>query len=268
MRSIRFKNRRNSSARWRAVMSAITLPGGHVQGGVEVGGAVAHVVVGAPLGVPGISGSTGAVRSSAWIWDFSSTHSTTAASGGLRYSPTMSRTLSMNCGSGDSLKSRPVRLEPERPPDPADRGLVHAGRRGHRPGRPVRRFAGVSSKVLTITRSTSSSPILRGWPGRGSSMQTVDTAAREPFPPLADRRRVAAQPRGDLRVRSHPRRRPTRSGNATPTPGTLSATAAHRSRVSRSSSSDHNPGSVGSSLHLHRRRSRRNSHPPRQVPAN
>jgi hypothetical protein len=42
-----------------------------------------------------INGSTGAVRSKAWIWDFSSTQSTTAASGGFRYTPTMSRTLSM-----------------------------------------------------------------------------------------------------------------------------------------------------------------------------
>ena len=86
-----------------AVMSAITLPGGDVERGVEVGGAVALVVVGAPLGRPGISGRIGAVRSSAWIWVFSSTHSTTAASGGFRYRPTMSRTLSMNSGSGDSL---------------------------------------------------------------------------------------------------------------------------------------------------------------------
>jgi hypothetical protein len=41
---------------------------------------------------------------SAWIWDVSSTHSTTAAWGGLRYSPTMSRTLSTTCGSVDSFQ--------------------------------------------------------------------------------------------------------------------------------------------------------------------
>ena len=57
------------------------------------------------LGTPGINGKTGAERSSAWIWDFSSTQSTTAASGGLRYSPTMSRTLSMNCRSGESMNA-------------------------------------------------------------------------------------------------------------------------------------------------------------------
>jgi hypothetical protein len=35
---------------------------------------------------------------------FPSTHSTVAVSGGFRHSPTTSRTLSMNCGSVDSLK--------------------------------------------------------------------------------------------------------------------------------------------------------------------
>jgi len=50
-------------------------------------------------GVVGSTGKHGAVRSSAWIWLFSSTHSTMALSGGSRYSPTTSRTLSMNCGS-------------------------------------------------------------------------------------------------------------------------------------------------------------------------
>ena len=56
----------------------------HVEGGVEVGGAVAHVVMGAPLGEPGPKrAGPGAVRSSAWTWVFSSTQSTRAPSGGL-----------------------------------------------------------------------------------------------------------------------------------------------------------------------------------------
>ena len=62
------------------------------------------VVVGGALGVPGSIGRIGAVRSRAWICDFSSTHSTTARSGGLRYSPTTSLTLSTNCGSFDSFQ--------------------------------------------------------------------------------------------------------------------------------------------------------------------
>src|SRR5207302_10203531 len=51
----------------------------------------------------GAIGSTGWVRSRAWTWGFSSTHSTTALSGGDRYRPTMSRTFSTKYGSADSL---------------------------------------------------------------------------------------------------------------------------------------------------------------------
>ena len=48
--------------------------------------------------------STGALRSSACVWGFSSTHSTTALSGGLRYRPMTSRTLASSCGSVENLK--------------------------------------------------------------------------------------------------------------------------------------------------------------------
>src|SRR3954464_3786931 len=48
-------------------------------------------------------GSIGAVRSNAWICDFSSTHSTTAFSGGARYSPTTSTTLATSSGSVENL---------------------------------------------------------------------------------------------------------------------------------------------------------------------
>ena len=58
-----------------AVERADDLAGGEVQRGVEARGSRPAVVVGGPLG---------AVRSKAWIWDFSSTHSTTARSGGFR----------------------------------------------------------------------------------------------------------------------------------------------------------------------------------------
>ena len=59
--------------------------------------------------------------------------------------------------------------ETERPPDPADRALRHPGRLRHRARRPVRRIAACPGNVLTITRSTSSSVIVRGPPGRSSS---------------------------------------------------------------------------------------------------
>src|SRR5580700_438567 len=54
--------------------------------------------------MPGIIGSTGWDRSSAWMPDFSSTHSTTAFSGGLWYRPATSTTFSTKNGSDDSLK--------------------------------------------------------------------------------------------------------------------------------------------------------------------
>jgi hypothetical protein len=49
-------------------------------------------------------GSTGAVRSSAWICGFSSTENTAAFAGGARYRPATSRILSISSGSGEILK--------------------------------------------------------------------------------------------------------------------------------------------------------------------
>ena len=54
----------------------------HVERGEQRGGAVAHVVVGHGAGRPFFIGRPGCVRSSAWIWLFSSTESTTACAGG------------------------------------------------------------------------------------------------------------------------------------------------------------------------------------------
>src|SRR5512132_4403233 len=54
--------------------------------------------------MPGIIGSTGWVRARAWIWLFSSTHDSTALSGGFRYRPTTSSTFQVYSGSADSLK--------------------------------------------------------------------------------------------------------------------------------------------------------------------
>jgi hypothetical protein len=112
---------------------------GDVQRRVEVGGPVADVIVRAPFGDAGEQGQAQGAAVQGQIWDFSSTQNTTPASGGLRYSPTMSRTLSMNWGSGDSLGALCLMgLEPEGSPDAADRRLVQARRRRHRPHGPVR----------------------------------------------------------------------------------------------------------------------------------
>src|SRR5271157_3542809 len=76
----------------------------HVERGEQRGGAMAVVVVSHAFEVTSPIGSTGWVRSSACTWLFSSTHSTSALSGGLRYSPTTSRTFSTKKGSVESLK--------------------------------------------------------------------------------------------------------------------------------------------------------------------
>src|SRR4029453_13827984 len=174
---------------------------------------------------PGIIGSTGWDRSSAWIWDFSSTDSTSARAGGARYSPTTSRTFSTNCGSLDSLNPsarcglsrnafqiRPTvdLLSPDRLAiDARDQCVASAG---------------VSSNVATITASTCSSVIVRGTPGRGSSTSPSSRGApnrqrhlpplrprlgappprragHKPRAPLAHRRQRHAKIRGDLLVR-------------------------------------------------------------------
>jgi hypothetical protein len=55
---------------------------GDVERGEQAGDPVTDVVVAASFaGMPGIIGSTGCDRSSAWTWLFSSVHSTTALSG-------------------------------------------------------------------------------------------------------------------------------------------------------------------------------------------
>ena len=79
------------------------LAGGDFQRGEQAGGAVADVVVGLLLGDAWRSGRIGWVRSRAWIWDFSSTLTTTAPAGGSMYRPTTSRSLASNLGSVENL---------------------------------------------------------------------------------------------------------------------------------------------------------------------
>src|ERR1700689_1737849 len=110
--------------------------------------------------------------------DFSSTHSTTARSGGWWYRPTTSTTFSAKNGSVDSLKV------------PAKCGL-RSNLRQIRPivdlDSPLRcaieardqcvASAGISSRVAVMTSSTLSSRIDGGRPGRGSSCRPSSLAA-------------------------------------------------------------------------------------------
>jgi hypothetical protein len=128
----------------------------------------------------GSTGKQGAVRSSAWICDFSSTHKTRAFSGGARYNPTTSRTLSMNWGSVDSFHVctmwglRPNARQIRETADwdmPADLAIDRVDQWVSPPG-------GACSSVAVITFSTCSSVTVRGRPGRGSSLSPSRRAAR------------------------------------------------------------------------------------------
>src|SRR5215210_1940306 len=121
--------------------------------------------------MPGIIGSTGLVRARAWTWLFSSTQSTTALSGGSRYRPTTSNSLSTNSGSLDSLnvsvrcglRSKAFQIRPIVVLDSPDRLAIDARDQ-------CVALTGVCSNVATTTSSTCSTLIEGGRPGRGSSV--------------------------------------------------------------------------------------------------
>src|SRR3954467_6699519 len=116
--------------------------------------------------MPGIIGNAGWDRASAWTCDFSSTHSTTAPSGGFRYSPTTSNTLSTNSGSLDSLNvsarcgfaSNAFQIRPIVEGESPLRWAIFARDQ-------CVAFAGVDSNVATTTSSTCSAVTDGGRPG-------------------------------------------------------------------------------------------------------
>lgn len=65
--------------------------------------AMAEVFKAVALGAPGDSGSTGSLRSSAWIAVFSSTLNTAACWGGFRYTPVISAALVSKSGSLEAM---------------------------------------------------------------------------------------------------------------------------------------------------------------------
>ena len=116
-----------------------------------------------------------------------------AASGGFTYMATTSRTLSMNCGSGDSLNDstrcgfNPVRLQPERPPNPANMRRRDPFRFRHRTTRPMRRINRfrfqrphnqcLDLRITDLPHSTRPRLI----------MKAIQTIRNKPRPPLPDR---------------------------------------------------------------------------------
>src|ERR1700691_1654223 len=102
--SMAVRNFLNSTAPVLAVQCGDDRAVGDVERGEQAGDPAAGIVVATRSGIPGIIGSTGWERSRACMPLFSSTHSTTAFSGGLWYRPTTSTTLCTNNGSLESLK--------------------------------------------------------------------------------------------------------------------------------------------------------------------
>ena len=107
----------------------------------------------------------------------------------------MSRTLSMNSASVDSLKlSSAMWLKTERPPDQADRGLGHACGLGHGTSRPMR--GAIGRPVLQGLYDHRLHLVIGDGP-LGSRPRLVEqpfqAVRHEPGPPLAHRHRMHLQ---------------------------------------------------------------------------
>ncbi len=179
------------------------LAGSDVQCGVQVGGAVADVVVAAPLGHAGHQRQDR--RASVERLDLRLLVDAEHDRGLRRVEveaddvPDLVYELWIR---GKLERLRLVRLEPERPPDPADRRLRHASGRRHRAGRPVGRAGRLLLErlhdhpphVLVCDRARLARTRL--------VMQTTKAASGKPPPPFTDRVVVAAQLDGDLFARA------------------------------------------------------------------
>lgn len=132
---------------------------------------------------------------------FRPSQSTTALSGGLRYRPTTSRTLSTNWGSGDSLKcSVRCGFVSESPPYARNRRLGQPDGLRHGPGRPVRSvswclFEGLGQYFLDLGVVDGA-----GRSRAGLVVEAVDATVGETVPPLGDRHGAAADRRCDVDV--------------------------------------------------------------------
>src|SRR5512132_993910 len=166
----RGQNRLNSTARCRRCSWPITVPSARLNAANKLVIPCRSSSWVRRSGIPGIIGSTGCERSNAWIWAFSSTHNTTALSGGLWYSPTTSTTFSTTSGSVDSLKvSARCGLSPNRRQIRPIVDLLNPDRSAIEFRDQWVASLGVSSSVATTTCSTCSTVIDGGRPGRGSS---------------------------------------------------------------------------------------------------
>ena len=143
--SIRVRNRLNSIARWRAVISGDDLARGHVQRGVPVRDPVAGVVLDGPLGSPAAGAGSGRSGPGPGC---STSYPRTAPGppGRIQIQPDHVTELLNKLRVGAQREGvDQMGLETKGRPDPADGRLRHAQAAGQAPGRPV---AGVRRRGL------------------------------------------------------------------------------------------------------------------------
>ena len=142
------------------------------------------------------------MRSRAGTWLFSSTLSTSARSGGLRYRPTISRTFSTNWGSADSLKvSTRCAWRPNVCQIRAIVAFRQADRRAQGPSAPLR---DLRRRRFQCARDHRDHVVVADRPGRPRPRliaQPFEATQPKPFAPLTDAVTRRAQPRGDRSVR-------------------------------------------------------------------
>ena len=200
------------------------LAGGDIERGVEVGGAVTDVVVGLPRRHPRHQRQHGrrAVERLDLRLLIDAQHD--RGLGRIQVQPDdVAHLVDELRIRGELERLDLMRLERERPPDPADRALAHPGRGRHRPRRPMRRVRRLLLErlhdhpldVLVADRARLPRPRL--------VMQPIEAAAARTGPATyrPSRRCSPTQPRS--RYSTCPPPPPARPGNETPTPASSSA---------------------------------------------
>ena len=193
------------------------LAGGDIERGVEVGGAVADVVVGLPRGHPRHQRQhrRRPVERLDLRLLIDAQHD--RGLGRVEVQPDdVAHLVDELRIRGELERLDLMRLQPERPPDPADRALAHPGRGRHRARRPVRRVRRLLLErlhdhpldVLVADRARLARPRL--------VMQPIEAAPREPAPPLARPSSRCSPTRPRSPYSTGPPPPPTRSGSETP----------------------------------------------------
>ena len=159
-------------------------------------------------GCPGSIGRIGGVRSSAWIWVFSSTQTPPRARAGpdtarRRRGPwrrTADPRRASTSPAGAAGARTPARSGAPPTASARPRAPSTASTSASRPSASL-------SSVLTITSSTCASVIVRGRPGRGSSTSPSSRSRRKPVAPLRDRVATLTPSRWRPRCSAGPQRR-------------------------------------------------------------